>query len=115
LQRRAGLVVAASAPRAALDVVVSVGMRLGPVWVQAPCRVLQVVAAARRHGFAYGTLAGHPERGEEAFVVGLDDTEAVRLQVTAFWRPATTTVHLLGPLARRLQHRVTEAYLRALS
>ncbi len=59
------------------------GERLGPVWVHAPCRVVRVVDALGRRRFAYGTLAGHPERGEEAFVVELDDTGAVWLAVTA--------------------------------
>ena len=32
-------------------------------------------------GFGYGTLPGHPERGEEAFVVGRDDADGVWFEV----------------------------------
>jgi len=39
--------------------------RLG--YVMAAGRVVYVTAEADRRGFAYGTLPGHPERGEEAF------------------------------------------------
>ncbi len=53
----------AAARRADLQVVVLMGERLGPVWVHAPCRVVRIVDAPSRRGFADGTLAGHPERG----------------------------------------------------
>jgi uncharacterized protein (UPF0548 family) len=43
--------------------------RLGPVIVREPVRVVTVVEHDDRCGFAYGTLDGHPVRGEEAFVV----------------------------------------------
>ena len=113
LHRRAGLEVAASAPRADRDVVVVVGMRVGPVWVLAPCRVVWVVDQPRRCGFGYGTLPGHPECGEEAFMVELDDAGMVWLAVTAFSRPASWSARLLARLARRQQRRVSAAYLRA--
>jgi uncharacterized protein (UPF0548 family) len=39
---------------------------LGPVTVREPACVVAVVATDDRHGFAYGTLEGHPVSGEEA-------------------------------------------------
>ncbi len=45
--------------------------RLGPMRV--PCRVVYVVDEPDRRGFAYGTLPGHPETGEELFCVRPDD------------------------------------------
>ena len=42
-----------------------------------------------RQGFAYGTLPGHPECGEEAFIVEQHDDGAVTFAITAFSRPAT--------------------------
>ena len=36
-----------------------------------PARVVYVVDEPARRGFAYGTLHGHPESGEEAFLVEL--------------------------------------------
>jgi uncharacterized protein (UPF0548 family) len=69
---------------------------LGPV--TAPCAVVWTVADATRTGFAYGTLTGHPEQGEEAFVVELDADGSVWLSVTAFSRPALRYIRAMGPL-----------------
>jgi uncharacterized protein (UPF0548 family) len=112
LHRRAGLKVVASTPRADVNAVVLVGVRLGPIWVLAPCRVVWAIQQPQRCGFAYGTLDGHPERGEEAFLVELDDAGTVWLAVTAFSRPAFAS-GLLARLARQQQRRLTHAYLRA--
>jgi uncharacterized protein (UPF0548 family) len=82
--------------------------------VVAPCRVVAVLEDARRWGFAYGTLPGHPESGEESFIVERSDEGAVRFTVTAFSRPADRLVRLAGPVGRALQQRATDGYLRAL-
>jgi hypothetical protein len=37
-----------------------------------------------RLGLAYGTLPGHPERGEESFVIELLDDGQVRVHIVAF-------------------------------
>lgn len=86
---RAGLRVSPSAPVAAADVVVMMGIGIGPARLAAPCRVVYVVEEPDRRGFAYGTLAGHPERGEEAFIVRMAEDGTVTFEVTAFSRPAT--------------------------
>lgn len=114
LHRRAGLVVAASSESVEPDAVVALGVRAGPVWVLAPCRVVWVTDEPGRWGFAYGTLPGHPERGEEAFVVVRDEDAAVWLELTAFSRPAWPLARVLAPVARRRQRRITGAYLHAL-
>jgi uncharacterized protein (UPF0548 family) len=51
---------------------VLVSIHKGPITVVAPCRIVGVCAETNRYGFAYGTLPGHPEQGEEAFVVRRD-------------------------------------------
>jgi uncharacterized protein (UPF0548 family) len=111
----AGLTVAATAPVAApgTDVLLTAGA--GPVRLHAPCRVIYVIDEPRRRGFAYGTLAGHPESGEEAFVVELAADDAVTFVITAFSRPATALSRLAGPLGRQAQRAVTRRYLRALA
>ena len=43
--------------------------KAGPLFVVAPCRIVYATLDTDRFGFAYGTLPGHPERGEEAFHV----------------------------------------------
>jgi uncharacterized protein (UPF0548 family) len=69
VHRRAGFVMVSAPLIADLDSVVV--MRLGPplIGVVMPWRVVYIVDEPDRGGFAYGTLPGHPELGEEAFVV----------------------------------------------
>ncbi|CDO30183.1 DUF1990 domain-containing protein [Mycolicibacterium porcinum] len=108
MQRGAGLRVQATSDAAAVGTELIV--RLGPV--PAPCRVVYVLDEADRRGFAYGTLAGHPESGEELFSVRYDPaTDEVHAEVVAFSRPATWWSRLGGPLTRLLQRVVTRRYL----
>lgn len=114
VQERAGLRVAASARRAATDEVVLLRLGRGPATVRIPCRVVYTVDETDRTGFAYGTLPGHPESGEELFLLERRGTGAPVLTITAFSRPATLLSRAGGPLARLVQTRMTERYLRAL-
>ena len=80
-----------------------------------PCRVVDVVDEPDRRGFAYGTLPGHPETGEERFVVERDPaTGEVTATVTAFSNPALWRTKLAGPIGRLLQRAMTQRYLKAL-
>jgi uncharacterized protein (UPF0548 family) len=112
VQRGAGLSVVPG-ERVREGAVNRIGLRLGPVRTWAPCRVVYVLDEADRKGFAYGTLPGHPERGEESFVVSIDDDELVTFTVTAFSRPARWFARLGGPVTRLVQRRVTWRYLDA--
>ncbi len=88
-----------------------VAMRVGPVWIVVPCRIVSVTDNESRYGFAYGTLPGHPEQGEEAFhVVRKADGEVI-FEVIAFSRPAAALVRIGSPLARLFQIRITRGYL----
>lgn len=73
------------------------------------CRVIRVVdddGAMRRWGFAFGTLLGHEEQGEERFLVTFDRTTGeVRYDVLAFSRPRGPLARLGAPIARALQRR----------
>jgi uncharacterized protein (UPF0548 family) len=80
----------------------------------APCRIVSILDEPDRWGFAYGTLPGHPEQGEEAFVVSRDSTGSVRFEIRAFSRPTSRLVALSGPLGRAVQRRATEGYLASL-
>lgn len=109
--RGAGLRVDATSPVA--EVGATVVVHLGPV--PAPCRVIAVFDETDRRGFAYGTLAGHPETGEELFAVRFDPvTEAVHAEVRAFSRHATWWSRSAGPVTSLAQRLVTRRYLRAL-
>ncbi|MCX5382698.1 DUF1990 family protein [Streptomyces sp. NBC_00083] len=80
-----------------------------------PCRVVWTVRSAERIGFAYGTLPGHPECGEESFVVGREADGLVWFEVAAFSRPARWYARLGGPFTRLLQDLATRRYLRAVA
>lgn len=114
VQLRAGLRVASSSARAEPGAVVRLGWGVGPLRLAAPCRVVYAVDEPRRGGFAYGTLPGHPESGEESFIVERHDDETVTFTVTAFSRPATWPARAAGPVGAAVQHRITDRYLRAL-
>jgi len=79
-----------------------------------PCRIVSVIDGQTRWGFAYGTLPGHPEQGEEAFVVSLSPDQTVRFEIEAFSRPGDPLVRLSGPIGRGIQRGGTGGYLRAL-
>ena len=110
VQARSGLRVVASSTPIALGTTVE--LHLGPLRI--PCRVVTVVAEPHRRGFAYGTLPGHPERGEEAFVLERRADGGADLTVTAFSRPATLLARLGGPLGTGAQSLMTRRYLQAL-
>jgi uncharacterized protein (UPF0548 family) len=109
MQRGAGLRVWASSEVAVVGTVVIV--RIG--FLPAPCRVVYVVDEPDIRGFGYGTLPGHPESGEERFVVRRDPvTDAVFAEVSAFSRPATWWSRAGGPLATVAQRVIARRYLR---
>jgi uncharacterized protein (UPF0548 family) len=110
MQRGAGLRVRASSEVVELDAVVLVRMGFLP----APCRVVYVVDEPDMRGFAYGTLPGHPESGEERFVVRRDPaTSAVFAEVSSFSRPAAWWSKAGGPLVSVAQRVIAGRYLRA--
>ena len=111
VQEASGFRVLASSARVEPESVVV--LRLGPIKV--PCRVVYVVDEPTRQGFGYGTLPGHPEAGEEAFVLDRNDDGSVSFTVTAFSRHANLLTKLGGPFGRLAQNLVTERYLRAFS
>jgi uncharacterized protein (UPF0548 family) len=110
MHRGTGLRIEASAPRAAPGVQVT--SRLA--WLSAPCQVVWTVDEDDRAGFGYGTLPGHPERGEESFVVSRKGDGEVWFTVTSFSRPATWYTRAAGPLVPMLQRAYARRCGRAL-
>lgn len=110
VQRSAGLRVTASETRIESGTVVELGV--GPITL-APCRVVYVIDEPDRQGFAYGTLPGHPERGEEAFLLDRHDDATTTFTVVAFSRPASFLAKLAGPVGGLVQDVMTTRYLRA--
>jgi uncharacterized protein (UPF0548 family) len=111
--RAAGERVEASPPRAAVGGLITSRIGLGPLRLRVPCRVVWVEQTADRAGFAYGTLPGHPARGEESFVVTRDQG-GVTFAVTSFSVPAHWSMAVLGPVAPLLQAAYARRRARAL-
>lgn len=111
--RGVGLRVTADAPGLEPGAQVVVVVPLGPLAAVARCRIVAVVDEPDRFGFAYGSLPGHPESGEEAFMVHRRSDGAVVFAVTVFFRHADPLVRLGGPVSNALQRSFTRRYLRA--
>jgi uncharacterized protein (UPF0548 family) len=101
MHRAMGVGIDASSDRAAPDVDVTVTLA---GLIKAPCRVIWTTQEHRRVGWAYGTLSGHPECGEEAFEVDRTGDGTVWLTVRAFSRGAKWYARAGGPATRGLQH-----------
>jgi uncharacterized protein (UPF0548 family) len=111
VQERAGVRRVAGPDRVALGVDVTFRSLLQTI----PCRVVDVVDEPDRRGFAYGTLPGHPETGEERFMAQRDPrTGKVTATICAFSNPATWVTRLGGPVARLVQRLMTRRYLDAM-
>ena len=90
------------------EVVAVMGRAIGVWWLNA-CRVVYVVDEAgpvSKFGFAYGTLPGHVESGEERFLIEWNQgDDAVWYDIIAFSRPNQFSARLGYPVVRRLQKR----------
>lgn len=114
MHRRAGLVPFVSDLRVQASAVAVLRLRLGPVNLRVPVRVIQVVEETFRRGFVYGTLPGHPERGEESFMVEQRPDGTVMFSMVAFSRPGRWFTRLGAPAARAGQLLITERYVASL-
>jgi uncharacterized protein (UPF0548 family) len=90
------------------QVVAVLARSLGHWWLNACCIVAVIDAdgPVRRFGFAYGTLPGHAERGEERFLIEWDRAEGgVWYDILAFSRPRHFLARLGYLWVRHLQKR----------
>lgn len=82
------------------------GRGIGLWWLNA-CRIVYVVDESgpiHKSGFAYGTLPGHVESGEERFLIEWNqDDNSVWYDILAFSRPNHILAWLGYPYVRRLQ------------
>ena len=87
------------------------------VWYLNACRIVYLIdeeTSSRRFGFAYGTIEGHVEHGEERFTVEWREDDSVWYEIVAFSRPAHWLMILGYPLLRRLQKRFAADSLQAI-
>ncbi len=78
------------------------------------CRVVWARTEGDERGFAYGTLPGHPESGEECFLVRLTPKGDVVYEILVFFRLASPAARLAGPLSLLLQRAATGRYVTAI-
>lgn len=114
MHEAAGLRVQASDLRIRPGTVAILQLGWSRLALRAPVRVLEVVEEERRQGFVYGTLPGHPEQGEESFLLELTEADAVCFHLLAFSRPDRWFTILGAPWARTAQYLVTERYVQAI-
>jgi uncharacterized protein (UPF0548 family) len=116
LQKRSGLRIRTDSDTVAPGARVVSGFGVGPFRINAPCEVVWVHrpvpgGGPQSAGFGYGTLPGHPVRGEEAFEVEVDGQGRVVLKITAFSRPSNWFFAAGSAVAGRAQRLVTSRYI----
>ncbi|MET1063548.1 MAG: DUF1990 domain-containing protein [Arthrobacter sp.] len=118
LQKRAGLRVRAETDGVVPGARVVSGFGVGPFRIAAPCEVVWVRRPVpgdgpQSAGFGYGTLPGHPVRGEEAFEISIDATGLVLIQISAFGVPSNWFYAAGGALTKRARAHITSRYIRS--
>jgi uncharacterized protein (UPF0548 family) len=83
------------------------------LWSLNACRIIYTLEEEtgdlRRAGFAFGTLPGHVEEGEERFTVELKgESGEVSYELFAFARPKPLVAKMAYPIVRALQKRFAQ-------
>ena len=113
MQRSVGLRVRATGPAGEPGTVVVLTAGLPRPGYDIPCRVVWAQTTGDERGFAYGTLPGHPESGEESFLVTLRPDGAVVFTTRVFSRLASPLARLGGPVSRAVQAAALDRYVAA--
>lgn len=82
---------------------VAVNFRLFGLWWLNAARIVYVLDETNRFGFAYGTLPGHVEQGEECFWIEKETNGEIYYHIRAFSKPRFWVTRLGYPLARYFQ------------
>lgn len=97
---------------------VCVVVKHGFCWSLNPCRIIYVLeesGAVERYGFAFGTLPGHSEEGEEKFTVERHRTDdSVWFELLAFARPHHILAKIGFPFVRLFQRKFAADACRAM-
>jgi uncharacterized protein (UPF0548 family) len=113
MQRGVGLRVRASGSPREPGTVVVLTFGLPRVGYDIPCRVVWARTDGDEQGFAYGSLPGHPESGEESFLVTLRPDGDVVFTTRVFSRLASPLARLGGPVSRAVQFGAIDRYVTA--
>jgi uncharacterized protein (UPF0548 family) len=111
MQRGLGLRVRASGSPREPGTVVVLTAGLPRFGYDIPCRVVWSRTDGDVQGFGYGSLPGHPESGEESFLVTLRPDGDVVFTTRVFSRPATPLARLGGPASRAVQAAALSRYV----
>jgi uncharacterized protein (UPF0548 family) len=114
-QRAVGLRVRATGPASEPGTVVVLTAGLRRLGYDIPCRVVWAQTEGPEQGFGYGSLPGHPESGEEAFVVTRQDDGTVVFRTRVFSRLASPLARLGGPVSRAVQQAALRRYVSAIA
>jgi uncharacterized protein (UPF0548 family) len=112
-QRALPLRLRASGPASDVGAVAVLTAGLPALGYDIPCRVVWSATEGNERGFAYGSLPGHPESGEEAFLVRIDDDGVVRFTTWVFSRLTSPLARLGGPVSWGVQALALRAYVGA--
>jgi uncharacterized protein (UPF0548 family) len=89
--------------------VVAIVARIAGLWWLNACKIVYIVderGPSSRFGFAYGTLPGHVERGEERFLIEWNHADdSVSYDILAFSQPNSILARIGYPMVRRTQKR----------
>lgn len=90
------------------------GLKLGPFVLGIPNRIVYMEQSQNLFTCAYGTIAGHPEKGEELFKITLEENEQVFYEIVCFSKIVAPLARIGFPVSRFLQKRMTCKYLSSL-
>ena len=85
--------------------VVVVMFRLMGIWWRNSAKIVYTFNESNRFGFAYGTLPGHIEMGEEVFWIERNKEEVVSYHIKAFSTPRFWLAKIAYPIARMYQRK----------
>jgi len=97
-----------SSPTIAIGETVAVSAKYMGLWWVNVARIAYVIDDMEVYGFAYGTLPGHHEKGEELFRIRMDENETVYFEIIAISKPNTLIAKLSFSLIRSLQKKFRE-------
>ena len=110
MQKGVGLRVRAGGPPTQPGTVVVLTAGARRLGYDIPCRVVWARTDGDAQGFAYGSLPGHPESGEESFLVELRGGDVV-FTTRVFSRLASPLARLGGPVSRAVQEAALDRYV----
>ena len=85
--------------------VVVILFRLFGIWWRNSAKIVYAFDEPNRFGFAYGTLPGHIEMGEEVFWIERDRVGVVSYHIKAFSTPRFWLARIAYPIARFFQRK----------